>query len=101
MSVNGSVTGRGGHFVFIDDLMKPDEALSDTRRQSVLQWFDTTVHSRLDEQKTGAIVIVMQRLHVEDLVGHVLSKGGGWEVLNLPAITEKNDMMGLREDCGK
>lgn len=93
-SVGGTLTGRGGDIVIIDDFHKPDEALSDARRNSALRWFDTTLYSRLDDKNTGAIVIVMQRLHLFDLVGHVLEKGE-WEVLNLPAIAEDDEAIAI------
>lgn len=91
-SVGGTLTGRGGDFVIIDDFHKPEEALSDTRRTGALQWFDNTLYSRLDDKNSGAIIIVMQRLHLFDLVGHVLEKGE-WEVLNLPAIAEEDQQI--------
>jgi len=84
-SVGGVLTGRGGDIVIIDDPVKPDEALSDVQRQAANTWFDNTLYSRLNNKSTGAIVIIMQRLHLDDLVGHVLDKEH-WEVISLPAI---------------
>jgi predicted phage terminase large subunit-like protein len=84
-SVGGTLTGRGGNLIIIDDPMKPAEAMSETRRASVNEWYDTTLSSRLDNKTEDVIVIVMQRLHVDDLVGHVLEKEK-WTHLNLPAI---------------
>ena len=49
-SVGGVLTGRGADLIVIDDPMKPQDALSDTKRQAVQQWFDTTLLSRLDDQ---------------------------------------------------
>ncbi len=89
VSAGGSLTGRGADFLIIDDPSKPDEATSDAQRQAINNWFDSTALSRLDNKQEGAIVIIMQRLHLDDLVGHVLAKGGDWEVLNLPAIAEE------------
>ena len=86
-SVGGVLTGRGGDIIIIDDPIKPDEAMSETTRKSANDWFDHTVMSRLNDKKTGAIVIIMQRLHQDDLVGHVLEQDG-WDVLCLPAIAE-------------
>jgi len=86
-SVGGVLTGRGGDIIIIDDPLKAVDALSDTERQSVNDWFDHTVMTRLNDKKTGAIVIIMQRLHQDDLVGHVLEHGD-WDVLSLPAIAE-------------
>jgi predicted phage terminase large subunit-like protein len=89
-SVGGTLTGRGAHLIIIDDAMKPEEATSDTQRNSINRWFDNSLLSRLDDKARGSIVIVMQRLHEDDLVGHVLSQGK-WEVLRLPAIAEEDE----------
>jgi len=48
--------------------------------------------SRLDDKRTGAIVIVMQRVHIDDLTGFVLSQSDEWEILNLPAIADAPDL---------
>jgi hypothetical protein len=88
-SVGGVLTGRGGDFIVIDDPLKP-EALSDTGRKAVNEWFDNTLQSRLNHKEEGVIIIVMQRLHQDDLVGHVLERGD-WEVLNFPAIAEEDE----------
>jgi predicted phage terminase large subunit-like protein len=84
-SVGGTITGRGGGLIIIDDPMKPQDAMSEAARESTKQWFSHTLLSRLDNKTQDAIVLVMQRLHVEDLAGHLLAQGG-WEYLNLPAI---------------
>ena len=87
-SVGGTLTGRGGNLIIIDDPMKPAEAMSATRRAAVTEWYDSTLSSRLDSKTEGAIVLIMQRLHVDDLVGHVLEKGTPWTQLDLPAIAD-------------
>jgi predicted phage terminase large subunit-like protein len=87
-SVGGTLTGRGGNLIVIDDPMKPAEAMSETRRVAVSGWYDTTLSSRLDHKTEDVIVLVMQRLHVDDLVGHLLGKGEAWTHLDLPAIAE-------------
>jgi len=84
-SIGGTLTGRGGSLMIIDDPLKPDEALSKVVRDRVCQWFDATLYSRLDDKARDSIILVMQRLHMDDLAGHVLEKGG-WHHLNLPAI---------------
>ena len=89
-SVGGVLTGRGADFVIIDDPLKPDEALSETQRTSVNQWYDNTLYSRLNNKGTGCIIIIMQRLHEDDLVGHVLEQGD-WRVVTLPAIAEHEE----------
>jgi predicted phage terminase large subunit-like protein len=85
-SVGGVLTGRGADVIIIDDPMKPDEALSEARRSSVNDWYDNSLLSRLNSKEEGIIIIVMQRLHQDDLVGHVLDRGEDWEVLSFPAI---------------
>ena len=89
-SVAGPLTGRGGDLILIDDPLKPDQALSEVERHNVNHWFDHTVMSRLNDKEQGAIVIIMQRLHLDDLVGHVVEQGG-WEVVSLPAIAEQEE----------
>lgn len=84
-SVEGTMTGRGGDFIIIDDPIKPDEAMSEADRNRTNEWFTRTVYSRLNNRKTGVIIIVMQRLHEDDLVGHVMDLDD-WTVVNIPAI---------------
>lgn len=86
-SVGGSVTGEGANFLIVDDPHNPAQALSDVQRQQALTWFDQTFASRLNDKSNGVIVCIMQRLHANDLTGHLLDKGG-WEHLSLPAIAE-------------
>ena len=85
-SVGGTLTGRGGDIIIIDDPLKPDDALSETKRSAANQWFTNTLLSRLDDKRTGAIVVVMQRVHIDDLTGFLLDQSDEWEVLSLPAI---------------
>ena len=66
-SIDGSLTGRGGHIMIIDDPLKPSDACSDAKRDHVNTWFKNTLYSRLDDKQKGAIIIVMQRLHDEEL----------------------------------
>lgn len=87
VSTGGGITGRGADILIIDDPLKPDEAPSDVIRNGVNEWFDGTAYTRLNSKKDGAIIIIMQRLHLDDLVGYAIAKGG-WEVVNLPAIAE-------------
>lgn len=86
-SVGGTLTGRGGNIVVIDDPMKAQDAFSESARESVREWYSNTLLSRLDNKAEDAIVLVMQRLHVDDLAGHLLEQGG-WTLLSLPAIAE-------------
>src|ERR1700730_6033088 len=86
-STGGVLTGRGADLILIDDPSKPEEALSDARRNATNEWFLNTLYSRLNDKRRGAIVIIMQRLHEDDLVGHVLGLGP-WDLLSFPAVPE-------------
>ena len=90
-SIGGVITGLGADVIVIDDPLQPDDAMSENRRRAVNDWFDGTLYPRLNDKAKGAIVIIMQRLHEDDLVGHVLEKGR-WEVLRLPAIAEEDEV---------
>jgi hypothetical protein len=89
-SVGGVLTGRGGEFIIIDDPLKPEEAVSDVRRNAVNEWYEHTLYSRLNNKATGCIIVIMQRLHEDDLVGHLLLQGG-WKVLKFPAIAVEDE----------
>jgi predicted phage terminase large subunit-like protein len=93
-SVGGTLTGRGGNLLIIDDPLKPQDAHSESARESLKQWYSNTLLSRLDHKTEGSIIIVMQRLHPEDLVGHLLEQGA-WRHLNLPAIAEEDTIVRL------
>jgi hypothetical protein len=76
-SVNGVLTGRGADIIILDDILKPDDALSETRRRAANDWYFNTLLSRLNSKDNGVIILVMQRLHQEDLVGEVMEKSRG------------------------
>ena len=99
-SVGGVLTGRGADFIIIDDPLKPDEAMSETSRKSVNDWYDNTLLSRLNNKSTGCIIIVMQRLHQDDLVGHVLEQEE-WDVVRFPAIAEEDESFLIETPLGK
>lgn len=82
-SVGGTGTGKGGDIVVVDDPHNVKEAESDTIRQAALDWWDKTMSTRLNDAKRGGRVIVMQRVHEDDLSGHVIEQGG-YEHLCLP-----------------
>jgi predicted phage terminase large subunit-like protein len=93
-SVEGTLTGRGGDLIIIDDPQKAADALSDTRRESLYQWASETLFTRLDDKLTGSIVLVQQRLHEEDLSGRLL-RTGDWYPIILPAIAVKDETICL------
>jgi hypothetical protein len=89
-SVGGVLTGRGADLLIVDDPLTPDETLSETQRGAVNLWVSNTLLSRLNDKRHGAIILIMQRLHEDDLTGHLLDQGG-WELLRLPAIAEADE----------
>jgi predicted phage terminase large subunit-like protein len=94
-SVGGTLTGRGGDIIIIDDPLKASDAMSDASRNAANQWYSNTLLSRLDDKRVGAIVIVMQRVHMDDLTGFVLGQSDDWTVLSLPAIAEHDELIPL------
>jgi predicted phage terminase large subunit-like protein len=79
------IEGFGGAII-IDDPIKPDDALSDTVRAKVNNKFETTIRNRVNSRKTP-IIIIMQRLHEDDLCGYLLNlEPEEWIVLSFPCI---------------
>lgn len=105
-SAGGAITGFGaglpsnkkegyksfGGAIIIDDPLKPDDAFSDTKRNAVNKRYNNTIRSRVNDRNTP-IIVIMQRLHEEDLTGYLLGGGSGeeWEHLCLSALDENND----------
>lgn len=96
----GTITGYGagkmramfGGAIIIDDPHKAGEGNSDTMRQNVLDWFSTTMESRKNSPDTP-IIVIMQRLHEDDLSGFLLRGGNGekWEHLCIPAVNDAGE----------
>lgn len=82
-SVGGMATGEGGNYLIVDDPLSANQGFSDKYRMRATTWFDQVFSNRLNDKKNGVIVVVMQRLHEQDLSGHLLKKGG-WEHLKIP-----------------
>lgn len=94
----GTLTGFGagkdregfGGAIIIDDPHKADEARSDVVRKGVIDWFQTTLESRVNSPARTPIILIMQRLHEADLAGWLLAGGNGekWEHICLPALRD-------------
>ncbi|MGA8155290.1 MAG: terminase family protein, partial [Rhodoplanes sp.] len=82
-TVEGAVTGKGAHFIIIDDPLKAVEAESETVRNDVYEWTRGSLMSRFDKPAEGAMIVIHQRLHQDDLIGR-LRADGGWEYLEMP-----------------
>jgi predicted phage terminase large subunit-like protein len=97
-SIGGALTGRGANYLVIDDIIKPTDAMSEVHRENVKQWYDGTLYSRLDSKKDDVIILVMQRVHVDDLVGYLLDKSDDWVHLELPAIADEPQTIAMGDD---
>lgn len=117
VGAGGTITGYGagkhrpgfGGCIFIDDPHKVEEAKSDVIRQSVVDWFPGTLESRKNDPENTPIVVIMQRLHEEDLAGWLLGDRGQdmrgppvaggngevWEHVCLSAWTDAEDSVPL------
>jgi hypothetical protein len=97
VSLGGAVTGFGADITIVDDLMKAEEAQSETMRQNVKDYFEQTLYSRLNDKANGAFIAVQQRLHEDDFAGYLIASQG-FRHLNLPAIAERNESIPLYFD---
>jgi predicted phage terminase large subunit-like protein len=95
--MNGQILGRGADLIIIDDPIKATDVTSEAERRRVNEAFDNTIYTRLNDKRTGAIVIIMQRLHQDDLVGHV-TRTEDWEVVSIPAIATEDRRYQLSDD---
>lgn len=82
LSAGAKVTGDRADGIFVDDPLDAAEAFSKPARDSVITWWDSAMANRLSDMRTGTRCVIMQRLHEEDLAGHVLAiEPGEWDVL--------------------
>jgi predicted phage terminase large subunit-like protein len=98
-SVGGSVLGRGADLIIVDDPIKGQDAFSEAERRRVKEFYDNVLYTRLNDKTKGAIIIVMQRLHEDDLVGHVLAKEE-WDQVTIPAIATEDRAYALSDQQG-
>lgn len=84
-SVGSALTGEGGSIIVVDDPNAAQEAFSEATIATTIDWWDSALSTRLNDPKSGAFVVIQQRLSEEDLTGHILSKDiGEWTHLCLP-----------------
>ena len=94
-SVGGTLTGRGGDIIIIDDPIKPEDAASDKARHATNNWIRSTLFSRLNDKQRSILILVMQRVHLNDLTGFVEATGG-FHKLSFSSIATKNETIALR-----
>lgn len=78
--------------IIVDDPLDPNRAASDVEREKANNWMSATVPSRLNNPEKDSIIVVMQRLHEEDVTGYLLDKGG-WDHLCLPAENDRKTII--------
>lgn len=100
-SVNGTLTGRGADYIIIDDPIKPADAVSDLIRQKTNDWYGSTLYSRLNNKNTGKIIVIMQRLHLEDFTGYLLEKDPSFKHIRIPAIAEEEERWFVKNRVNK
>lgn len=83
-AVDARVTGEGGNIIVVDDPNAANEALSEALIETTNEWWDGTMSTRLNDARTGAYIVIQQRLGEEDLTGHILDTDEGWTHLMLP-----------------
>jgi len=84
----GSIAGQGGDYLLIDDPLEISKANSKAERERVNYTYDNSISMRGNDPKTVRKILIMQRLHDDDLCGHVLAGKNEWEQLILPAEYE-------------
>lgn len=93
-SVGSNITGEGGDYLIVDDPLNPEKALSKVTREMANRWFDQTFVSRQNDKKSSKMIVVMQRLHQDDLTGHLMEQGD-WEQLSLPVIAPQKTIISI------
>lgn len=83
-SVGSALTGHRGDLIIVDDPHSTKSGDSEMRRREALRWFGETLPTRFNDQSTGALIVIMQRLHVNDVSGHILKHELGYEHLCIP-----------------
>lgn len=99
-STSGATIGDGGDIIVVDDPHNIMAVESETQREEVLMWWDEVIPTRLNDQRTGAFVVIMQRLHEKDLSGHILARELGWDHLCLPARFDPDHPHPIRSTLG-
>jgi predicted phage terminase large subunit-like protein len=88
-SVGGALTGFGGDIILVDDPQKPIDMAHETSRNKARDWLFNTAMSRFNSPKDGILIIVMQRLHEDDLVGNI-EDNDDFSILKIPARAEED-----------
>ena len=101
-SVNGTITGRGADWIIIDDPLKPADANSELQRTKTNDWYGHTLSSRLNDKNNGKMILVMQRLHEDDLTGYLLQQEKcQFKHIKLQGIAEQDEIWHIKRPFGQ
>lgn len=91
-SIGASATGKGGNFLIVDDGNNVQDGESEVKRKNCIDWFDSVWSTRLNDPKNDVQIVIQQRLHEDDMTGHILNNDlkNEWVKLILPMEFEKN-----------
>lgn len=98
LGITGGITGEGGDTILLDDPMDREAAHSELERERANVTYDEAISTRLNDPATGAIVVIMQRLHELDTTGHLLAGEEAWEHLCLPMLYESQHPFMCNDD---
>ena len=91
--VGGSITGWGADILIVDDPIKgPEEAESETSQENLYDWYQSVARTRLEPG--AAQIVIMARWNKKDLAGRILEEQNDWEIIDLRAISEEDDLLG-------
>jgi hypothetical protein len=93
--VRRSQIGRGADLIIIDDPISPSRARKANECGLINNWYDSEVLPRLNNKTSAGVIVVMQRLAVRDLCGHLLSGTEQWRHVALSAIAKQNESWAL------
>lgn len=99
-TVGGTLTGRGGNWIIIDDPIKPADANSDLIRNKVNDWYGNTLYSRLNDKKDGKILLIMQRTHEQDLTGYLVESNAGFKHIIMPLLAIQEEHWTWKQRVG-
>lgn len=93
VSIGGQITGSGADVIIVDDPQNPKLASSEVERKNTISYYDHTLYSRLNDPEVGMRIVIMQRLHEQDLTGHLLENHKDeYEHICLPAEITENTL---------
>lgn len=99
-SIDGTATGVGADLLIFDDPQKPGEIMSDVVRRATNRAYENTFLSRRNDPNTCGVLAIMQRLHEDDFIGHLLALENNWEVVRLPAVAEEDEAVSYQTPLG-